>query len=94
MGVSLDDLTRTFGLRFPDLIKIDVDGIEEQIVAGAPRTLADPRLRSVIIEVYMYEGAAERVIAAFERAGMALANREALTLAPGAAENLVFVRPT
>ena len=92
MGVTLDDLTGTFGLRVPDLIKIDVDGIEEQIVAGAPRTLADPRLRSVIIEVFMHEGAAERVIGAFERAGMRLGNRDAVSLAPGTAENLVFVR--
>ncbi len=92
MGVTLDDLTGTFGLRVPDLIKIDVDGIEEQIVAGAPRTLANPRLRSVIIEVFMHEGAADQVIGAFERAGMSLANRDAVSLEPGTAENLVFVR--
>lgn len=92
VGITLDDLTGRFGLRFPDLIKVDVDGIEEQIVAGAARTFADPRLRSLIIEVFMHEGAAERVIAALERAGMRLANREALTFRPGAAENLVFVR--
>ena len=36
---------------FPQHIKVDVDGLEHKIVAGAARTLQNPRVRSVMIEV-------------------------------------------
>lgn len=50
-GVTIDRFLETFSPPFPTHIKIDVDGIEDRIIAGAPRTLADPRLRSVLIEM-------------------------------------------
>jgi FkbM family methyltransferase len=61
LGVSLDDLTGPLGLPFPNHIKIDVDGIEERIIEGATRTLTDPRLKSVLVEVFMFENSAERI---------------------------------
>jgi len=36
---------------FPDYIKIDVDGAEENVVMGMTETLQNPKLRSVAIEV-------------------------------------------
>jgi len=47
---SLDDLIERFGVTFPTEIKIDVDGIELDILAGARKTLNDNRLRSVLVE--------------------------------------------
>jgi len=35
----------------PDLIKLDVDGIEEQILDGAAAVLASGSLRSILVEV-------------------------------------------
>jgi FkbM family methyltransferase len=35
----------------PNYIKIDVDGMEDQIVTGMPRVLGNPALRSVYIEI-------------------------------------------
>jgi hypothetical protein len=35
----------------PTHIKIDVDGFEHKVVAGAARTLRDKRLRSMIVEI-------------------------------------------
>jgi FkbM family methyltransferase len=52
VALSLDALAGPFGAAFPNHIKIDVDSIEEKIVAGGAKTLADPRLRSVIIELH------------------------------------------
>lgn len=49
-GFSIDDLVRLDGIPFPSYLKIDVDGIEISILAGATATLADPRLRSVLVE--------------------------------------------
>jgi FkbM family methyltransferase len=39
------------GKYFPNYIKIDVDGQEEKIVIGMQKTLQDPRLKSVLIEI-------------------------------------------
>lgn len=51
LGVPIDELAERFGLPCPNRLKIDVDGAEESIIAGATRTLADPRLKSVVVEL-------------------------------------------
>jgi FkbM family methyltransferase len=48
---SLDDLVFTHGLPAPHYLKIDVDGIEREILRGAERLLAAPPLRSVLVEL-------------------------------------------
>jgi FkbM family methyltransferase len=49
LAYRLDDLIDTFTLPAPTHLKIDVDGVEGLILAGAPRTLR--RVKSVLIEV-------------------------------------------
>jgi len=51
VGFSVDDFIKQFNPPFPNHIKIDVDGIEGKIVKGAKETLADKRLKSVLIEL-------------------------------------------
>jgi FkbM family methyltransferase len=51
IGFSIDEFIRLFNPPFPNHIKIDVDGLEQAIVAGGTATIADPRLRSVSIEM-------------------------------------------
>jgi FkbM family methyltransferase len=46
--VTLDSLAGTAGM--PNLIKIDVDGGEDGVLAGAAGVLRNPNLRSVLIE--------------------------------------------
>ncbi len=92
IGVSLDDLVYTFGLPCPTHIKVDVDGIEEDIVAGADRLLADSRLASVLIEVYMHKQVADRIIHRFEERGFRLSNRDLLGFEAATVENLIFTR--
>ena len=91
ISATLDDITRH--LPFPDHIKVDVDGIELAIVEGARRTLADPRLHSVLIEVFMYRDHARRIRALFEEAGFILSNADAVDYTPGRVHNLIFARP-
>jgi hypothetical protein len=92
LSVTLDDLIGRFGAPFPDHIKIDVDGIEEEIVAGAERTIADERLRSALVEVYLYRGAAERIRARFAAAGFRLESPASIPQTEGIVQNLIFVR--
>jgi FkbM family methyltransferase len=92
MGVSLDDLTGRFALPFPNHVKIDVDGIEERIIRGAAQTLADPRLKSVLVEVFMQENVAPRIKEAFFRKNLILYNADAIDYTPGIVQNLIFRR--
>jgi FkbM family methyltransferase len=51
VGFSVDAFRSTFGLETPNYLKLDVDGNEDKVLAGARSTLADPALRSIMIEV-------------------------------------------
>lgn len=51
IGVSLDDLVSKFGFEYPTHIKIDVDGNEPDIIAGATQVLSNERCKSVLIEL-------------------------------------------
>lgn len=55
--MSLDDLVFGYRLPCPTHIKIDVDGLEPQIIAGAARLLGDERLESVLVEISGEEAA-------------------------------------
>jgi FkbM family methyltransferase len=78
LGFSIDGLRALFGLAAPNYLKIDVDSIEERILAGASKTLHDPELRSVLIELEREETARNRrLTATLAAAGFALALRAA-----------------
>ena len=51
IGYDIDSFVADFGVEIPTHMKIDVDGIELAIVAGARKTLTDARLQSVSIEL-------------------------------------------
>lgn len=50
-ATTLDALVAAGTVPVPQHVKIDVDGIEHKVLAGAARTLQDRRLRSVLVEV-------------------------------------------
>ena len=47
---TLDSLLREEGIEVVDLLKIDVDGFESRIIEGAAVSLAEGRVRNIIIE--------------------------------------------
>jgi FkbM family methyltransferase len=51
LGFSIDAFRDLYGLAAPNYLKLDIDGNEVKVLAGAPKTLADPALRGVMIEV-------------------------------------------
>ena len=70
IGFSIDDFRATFALPVPNYLKLDIDGIEDKVLDGGARTLADPALRGVMVE--MTSGASKRnagTEAALARAG-------------------------
>ncbi len=50
IAAQLDDLVSAGVMPTPDHIKIDVDGFEPKVIAGARRVLADRKVRSLLIE--------------------------------------------
>ena len=61
IGYSIDDFIENFDIRFPNHIKIDVDGIEHKIINGALKTLSHPKLKSILVE-YLYSNKDQRDI--------------------------------
>jgi FkbM family methyltransferase len=51
ISYRIDDLIKDFGIPVPNHIKLDVDGTELEILKGAPQTLADSRLRTLLLEI-------------------------------------------
>lgn len=76
VGMTLDGFIEMFDPPFPDHIKIDVDGIEDKIVAGAARTLADPRIKSLSIELDAARPEyTDAVVREIEAAGLTLVSK-------------------
>jgi FkbM family methyltransferase len=51
MSARLDDLVRERIVPPPDYIKVDVDGFEPKVIAGAAEVLRDSKLKSMLVEV-------------------------------------------
>ncbi|HKZ78747.1 MAG TPA: FkbM family methyltransferase [Pyrinomonadaceae bacterium] len=51
IGFSIDDFIGQFDPPFPTYMKLDVDGLELTIIEGARRTLQNPKLRSLMVEL-------------------------------------------
>ncbi len=59
LAYSLDDLIAGTGLPLPSHVKLDVDGIEPEILSGAAAILADRHLKSVMVEFDSHEKTAQ-----------------------------------
>lgn len=51
MVFTLDDLAEKFSLKYPNMLKIDVDGAEYNVINGARKILANSGLRHVLVEI-------------------------------------------
>jgi FkbM family methyltransferase len=63
LGVTLDGLAG-LALPRPTHVKVDVDGLEWRVLAGAKETLADPALKTVLVET---DFALDRNVALLDR---------------------------
>ena len=50
-ATTIDELVAGGTMPIPNHIKVDVDGIEPKVIAGAKQTLQSPELRSLLIEI-------------------------------------------
>lgn len=69
IAARLDDLVAQGVVPTPAYIKIDVDGIEPKVIVGARRVLADPQVRSLLIEINQNLADHMQIIAELEALG-------------------------
>jgi FkbM family methyltransferase len=50
-SVTLDQLVESGAIPVPDYIKLDVDGIEHKVLQGARKTLANPKVKELLVEL-------------------------------------------
>lgn len=62
ISVTIDQLVASAAIDFPTHIKIDVDGLEPRVIAGARKTLNDARLKTVLVEIDFKIEAAQAII--------------------------------
>ena len=95
MAYALDSFLARGG-SFPTHIKVDVDGIEPKIIDGAAKTLVDPRLRSLLIELDDRSSEHAAVIAKIKAAGWVVWSKEHADLCDEknfSIFNYIFLRP-
>ena len=97
ISYRLDDFIRQFQVPAPNHIKIDVDGIEGSILKGAPETLANPSLRSMLIEAEPQRPETQELLETMKDAGFYLQAKHEHTFtdlagAQTRAYNYIFVR--
>jgi len=76
LGYALDSFLSRYPDLFPNHLKIDVDGAEAEVIAGAERTLRDPRLRSLLIEINEDLPQDLALVEVIRRAGLALKHKK------------------
>ena len=75
-GISVDEFVEQTGT-CPTHIKIDVDGNETFVLEGSTATLADPRVKSILIELFDGHPQYTRCVKLIEDAGFKLTERVA-----------------
>ncbi len=97
MGFTIDEFIEKFSPPFPAHIKIDVDGIEKKIVLGAKKTMSDPRLKSILIELNTKWEHYQEILGMFSNAGMVLHAKKHAPMFDRtelrAVFNHIFIRP-
>lgn len=69
VAATLDELVAAGAIPAPDHLKIDVDGFEPKVIAGARATLAAPRLRSLLVETNRNLADHREMVGVIEAAG-------------------------
>lgn len=68
-GYRLDDLIADGSIAFPQHVKIDVDGTEHRVIAGMEKAIADPRLKSIRLEIRLDDPKNKAALAFIEQNG-------------------------
>jgi len=76
-ATTLDALVARGVLPVPTHVKIDVDGLEHKVIAGAQATLADTRVRSLLVEINTTLEPHRAIVAAMQDLGFTYSEAQA-----------------
>lgn len=93
--MRLQTLCDTFGADVPNLLKVDIDGHEEEFFEGARSVLASPKLRTILIELTGNPQGMTEWIQRFESLGFKLKKqgRPSRQASGKYSQNHIFHRP-
>jgi FkbM family methyltransferase len=84
VGFTIDEFVERFDPKFPNHIKIDVDGIEGKIIEGGCKTFEDSRLKSILVELDENQPDITRpAISTIEQAGLKLSAKKPVSMFEG-----------
>ena len=92
LGFTIDDFIAAYKVPVPNYLKIDVDGLEPQIVRGAEKTLANPALRGVLLEFETDDPFLPEVQATMARHGFALESDHPTVPGRETTRNYIYTR--
>lgn len=75
MCFAIDTFVELFGLEAPNHIKMDVDGIEWEILRGAEKTLDDRRVKSLLVETDSQSEREKDIVEFLKRKRFTLSNQ-------------------
>jgi FkbM family methyltransferase len=79
VSATLDQLIESGVVAPPDYIKIDVDGFEHKVLAGCRNVLANPRLKSILVEINTNLEQHRRIITDLQELGFTYSEQQAAT---------------
>jgi FkbM family methyltransferase len=89
LSLSMDQFIEMSHI-FPDYIKIDVDGAEQEIILGMTETLQNKRLKSVVVEVS--DNSESAITEFFEKAGFNIEFERRFDDGKTCYKNVIFTR--
>jgi FkbM family methyltransferase len=93
LALPLDELVHRLGLPQPTQIKVDVDGLEAQVIAGAAQVTEDRRLKGVLIEINEGSAADREIVALLGTRGFRVAVQGEVTrIGTATMRNLILKR--
>jgi FkbM family methyltransferase len=69
VAATLDELVSSGTIPCPAYIKLDVDGLEHKVIAGARATIADPAVKSLLVEINQNLAEHRRLVTELQAAG-------------------------
>ncbi|MBI5526033.1 MAG: FkbM family methyltransferase [Deltaproteobacteria bacterium] len=91
LSLTIDSMIEQFKLAMPNMVKIDVDGAEENVINGGRETFWSPEVKSVLVEVYFDKPSAERIFETMGKMGFVEESRWAH--GGTSIANVIFTRP-